>query len=220
MARALMKCTVIPAQAGSVGSGGIGNFITILHNEGTANQFYATYMHLQQGSIPFGVGVGDIINAGSVIGFVGDTGYRTGTHLHFHAGTSLVSVFGGMSNAVADGSPANNNLVTFGAPVSFDSSARAQYIGGTIADTVNNGVTPRATGNEFLVNTITHSQQTAPDMCTLSDGRSVVTWMDASGTSPDTSFRAIRGQVFNADGSRIRRRISRQFHHLRNARRP
>ncbi|MEP2766238.1 MAG: hypothetical protein ABJP39_19090, partial [Marinobacter alexandrii] len=59
-------------------------------------------------------------------------------------------------------------------------------------------------GNEILVNTATESYQFSPEITTLSNGGFVVTWEDASlgvgGATGDTSFIAIKAQVFNADG--------------------
>jgi hypothetical protein len=54
-------------------------------------------------------------------------------------------------------------------------------------------------GGEFLVNTTTNDRQYEPAMAALPDGRFVVTWTDDSG---DTSGAAVRGQIFNADGSK------------------
>jgi len=56
-------------------------------------------------------------------------------------------------------------------------------------------------GAEFLVNTTTLGYQRDPSITALADGRFVVTWSDGSQTGGDTSYDAIRAQVFNADGS-------------------
>lgn len=54
-----------------------GNYIRILHDDGTM----AEYHHLQlNGAI---VKVGDVVEQGQEIGKCGDTGYTTGSHLHF-----------------------------------------------------------------------------------------------------------------------------------------
>jgi Ca2+-binding RTX toxin-like protein len=55
-------------------------------------------------------------------------------------------------------------------------------------------------GGEFLVNTTTLGGQGEPSALGLSDGGFVVVWEDLSGTDGDTGG-AIRGQVFNADGT-------------------
>ena len=56
-------------------------------------------------------------------------------------------------------------------------------------------------GGEFLVNTITSNRQYDPDITALAGGGFVVTWMDESQSAGDSSGRAVRAQVFNADGS-------------------
>jgi Ca2+-binding RTX toxin-like protein len=57
-------------------------------------------------------------------------------------------------------------------------------------------------GNEFLVNTTVASHQYEPTVSLLTDGRFVVAWRDNSETADDTSYSAVRAQVFNADGSK------------------
>ncbi|WP_068112971.1 calcium-binding protein [Tropicimonas marinistellae] len=57
-------------------------------------------------------------------------------------------------------------------------------------------------GSEFLVNTTTTDGQRNPDVTLLSDGKFVVTWDDFSQTGGDTSSFAIRGQMFDADGTK------------------
>jgi Ca2+-binding RTX toxin-like protein len=57
-------------------------------------------------------------------------------------------------------------------------------------------------GSEFLVNTITTGPQYGPAITELTNGRFVVTWTDQSLTGGDTSSFSVRGQVFNADGSK------------------
>lgn len=54
-----------------------GNYVTLLHGDNT----YTTYCHMKKGSV--GVKVGDIVEAGTVIGVKGSTGYSTGPHLHY-----------------------------------------------------------------------------------------------------------------------------------------
>jgi Ca2+-binding RTX toxin-like protein len=56
-------------------------------------------------------------------------------------------------------------------------------------------------GSEFLINTTTASSQSEPTITALPDGRFVVAWRDFSATGGDTSFSAIRGQVFAANGA-------------------
>lgn len=52
-----------------------GNYVTINHGDG----FSSTYMHMTH----YIVGVGQHVEAGQVIGYVGSTGVSTGPHLHF-----------------------------------------------------------------------------------------------------------------------------------------
>ena len=56
-------------------------------------------------------------------------------------------------------------------------------------------------GAEFEANTTIVGVQIAPTITALADGRFVVAWEDDSATGGDTAFSAIRGQLFNADGS-------------------
>src|SRR5260221_6687900 len=62
--------------------------------------------------------------------------------------------------------------------------------------------TPTKWGNEFLVNTITSGNQTEPVVTALNDGRFVVAWTDDSNLGSDPFLDGIRGQIFNADGSK------------------
>ena len=56
-----------------------GNFLFIRHQDGT----FAVYFHMKpEGVVPK---VGDIVNRGQVVGFVGQTGCATGPHVHFEA---------------------------------------------------------------------------------------------------------------------------------------
>jgi murein DD-endopeptidase MepM/ murein hydrolase activator NlpD len=57
-------------------SGNYGNLIQIDHGEGKMVTWYA---HLHR----FNVSLGDTVNKGDVIGYVGSTGYSTGPHLHY-----------------------------------------------------------------------------------------------------------------------------------------
>jgi Ca2+-binding RTX toxin-like protein len=57
-------------------------------------------------------------------------------------------------------------------------------------------------GNEFQANTVGAGAQWKVSLDALSDGRFVAVWDDSSQRAPDTSAYAIRGQVFNANGSK------------------
>jgi murein DD-endopeptidase MepM/ murein hydrolase activator NlpD len=67
-------------------SGGFGlhvyiDHIVVINNE---TQYWKTvYAHLQKDSVPENLKVGQIIESGTVIGLVGNTGTSNGSHLHF-----------------------------------------------------------------------------------------------------------------------------------------
>ena len=54
-----------------------GNYVKIRHNNG----MYTLYAHLKYGSLK--VNVGESVTKGKVLGFMGNTGYSFGAHLHF-----------------------------------------------------------------------------------------------------------------------------------------
>lgn len=56
-----------------------GNFITILHGSYGKEDLTSAYAHLSY----LNVGVGDLVQAGQVIGISGNTGSSTAPHLHF-----------------------------------------------------------------------------------------------------------------------------------------
>lgn len=62
--------------------------------------------------------------------------------------------------------------------------------------------TPLRFGSEFLINTTTNNVQDGPAITALSDGRFVAVWNDFSQTGGDMDNFAVRGQVFNADGTK------------------
>ncbi|MCG7394561.1 hypothetical protein MHY87_16775 [Microvirga sp. ACRRW] len=61
---------------------------------------------------------------------------------------------------------------------------------------------PNAWGSIFSVNTTTKADQYLPKMHALKDGSFVAIWQDDSRAGADKSSSAIRGQLFNADGSK------------------
>ncbi|HVQ07632.1 MAG TPA: hypothetical protein VMS43_04285 [Allosphingosinicella sp.] len=58
-------------------------------------------------------------------------------------------------------------------------------------------------GGEFLVNSTVTGSQTNPIVAALASGRFVVTWSDGSVTGGDTSSIAVRGQIFEANGTPV-----------------
>jgi len=70
-------------------NGGFGTWVMIKHlvpsieELGEFEEWHTIYAHLQDGSIPYDVGVGAVVEKGQLIGLVGSTGVSTGSHLHF-----------------------------------------------------------------------------------------------------------------------------------------
>src|SRR5688572_23957609 len=62
--------------------------------------------------------------------------------------------------------------------------------------------TPTKWGSEILVPTTTTADQGGAQVVAFPNGRFLVVWNDTSQTGGDTSGSAIRGQYFNADGSK------------------
>lgn len=58
-------------------------------------------------------------------------------------------------------------------------------------------------GAEFLINTTTQGEQSAPSVANLASDGFVITWMDRGENRGDTSSSAVRGQRYNADGVRV-----------------
>lgn len=69
--RAAMEGTVVAVNF----STGMGNYVLIKHRNG----YQSLYAHLNSAA----VSVGDFVTTATVIGYVGNTGYSTGPHLHF-----------------------------------------------------------------------------------------------------------------------------------------
>jgi hypothetical protein len=132
----------------SLGSGAIGNIITIEYNPGTTNQFYATYMHLENGSV--GVAIGDSVTPGEVIGLVGNTGARTGTHLHFQVGATRTSFgatdYGGWPTGTDNASP----QTIADATSSYFGTVQFTGYGATLPSTVVGSNLPGAIGAPSL----------------------------------------------------------------------
>lgn len=69
--------TVVNKYKGRNLGGGYGNYVVIQHGNG----FTTKYCHMKYNSIK--VSIGDIVKKGQEIGYMGNTGYTFGAHLHF-----------------------------------------------------------------------------------------------------------------------------------------
>ncbi|MGD9618272.1 MAG: peptidoglycan DD-metalloendopeptidase family protein, partial [Alphaproteobacteria bacterium] len=106
-----VKKKVVPGAESHLGLHNYGNYVTIEYFDTSGNvSYYATYMHLQQNSVPFKQG--DTIHRGNLLGKVGRTGLLTGTHVHVTYGPNLTS-----SGIYADG-----KWTSAGSPVKFEES--------------------------------------------------------------------------------------------------
>lgn len=70
-------------------SGGFGNFIILRHTLPSGQRVYSLYAHLLQPAIASGV-----VSQGQTIGYMGSTGFSTGTHLHFILLSDSIEVTG------------------------------------------------------------------------------------------------------------------------------
>lgn len=71
----LNGCTVGDISCG----GGFGNRVYVRYNTGDGHDYYVIYAHMTSTA---NVSVGQTISAGTLIGYVGNTGYSFGNHLH------------------------------------------------------------------------------------------------------------------------------------------
>jgi murein DD-endopeptidase MepM/ murein hydrolase activator NlpD len=64
-----------------------GNFVIIRHKHG----YYTRYAHLQSSRVK----LGQSVQQGEVIGYIGNTGISTGPHLHYevHIGSDVVDPY-------------------------------------------------------------------------------------------------------------------------------
>lgn len=60
-------------------NGAAGNMLTVEYNRSDGTRLQCTYMHLSK----IGVKAGDTVNAGTQLGYSGNSGRSTGAHLHF-----------------------------------------------------------------------------------------------------------------------------------------
>ena len=104
----------------SEGPSRIGNFVTVYYPDRT---LYVTYAHLGQGKV--NVAKGATVYNGQVLGYVGNTGFRTGTHLHVQYGVRKIQFTDGGSrdssrwSIVADGSAANGVPIRYQTAIGF-----------------------------------------------------------------------------------------------------
>lgn len=114
-----MRETIIDGAAASytgdpsLGSSNIGNFVTLEHTI-NGRTFYSSYFHLRYGSVP--LTIGSVVEEGDVLGQVGNTGARTGTHLHFQFGATAIQWQAGI---VANASSASASNVTLANELRF-----------------------------------------------------------------------------------------------------
>jgi len=69
-------------------NGGYGNYVVLSHGDVNGSLVTTHYAHLMS----YTVGVGQTVNQGDVIGYVGTTGASTGYHLHFEVRTNNTPV--------------------------------------------------------------------------------------------------------------------------------
>jgi murein DD-endopeptidase MepM/ murein hydrolase activator NlpD len=65
------------------GSCGYGNYVMIYHDTGGGEGYTTMYSHFWKNDIEDDIHVGDTVEAGQRIGYMGNTGNSSGTHLHF-----------------------------------------------------------------------------------------------------------------------------------------
>ena len=79
---AAMSGTVLTAHGDGSYHGGYGNYVVISH--GGENKLQTLYAHMSSAAVSEGAEV----TKGQVIGYVGQTGWATGPHLHFEVHTN------------------------------------------------------------------------------------------------------------------------------------
>ena len=102
------------SSASDVGPSNIGNFVTVYY---PSLGIYVTYQHLQYNSVsPI---KGSAVHTGDLFGSVGNTGLRSGTHLHFQLGLDKITFTneGDRPNSIVA-----NGTQGLGAPATFDTA--------------------------------------------------------------------------------------------------
>ncbi|MEM1312626.1 MAG: peptidoglycan DD-metalloendopeptidase family protein [Patescibacteria group bacterium] len=61
-------------------AGGYGNYVFVKHTLPSGQRIYALYGHMNSQSF---LNTGDVVSKGATIGYMGNTGYSTGPHVHF-----------------------------------------------------------------------------------------------------------------------------------------
>jgi len=94
----------------NTGPGGWGNWVTIQHTAESGATFFATYLHLAQGSVQGFVESldGDFVETGTPIGLLGRSGNAYGAHLHFQVSDHLLP-----NRPIADATIEFADLVSF-----------------------------------------------------------------------------------------------------------
>lgn len=127
----------------SLGTSNIGNFVTLEHTI-NGRSFYSSYFHLRHGSVP--LVLGQMVEEGDVLGQVGNTGVRSGTHLHLQFGATPITWTAGIvANA---GVSAANSLL----------SSELRFVGyDTLTALAAGSTVLGATDGDFAANTGTEA---------------------------------------------------------------
>lgn len=162
--------------------GALGNVVTIEHNIGE-NTFYSSYFHLMQDSAP--LNVGDFVLRGSVIGQVGNTGVRDGTHLHVNIGETIGSYTNSVGEfshyQIAEGPDDGGTLLR---RLDFLDAPSGQ--GGRL-DVGDVFTSTTAVTDSFVVNSQRNGSQYDPEIAVLEGGGFVVAFVDQD-RDPDREY--------------------------------
>lgn len=120
-------CNVVSAQAGKVikvvhSNSGYGNYVLIDHGKSSKNnkKYVTLYAHLKYTSVT----TGQVVTKGQKIGYMGSTGFSTGTHLHFEIRENGTPV-----NAMKyyTGLGSNAKYLTYGRWIAFPFNNMGKY---------------------------------------------------------------------------------------------